>query len=146
MSPEVWGRYGWNFLHLVTYGYPVNPTEADIKHYREYLTSLQYVLPCDKCRDHMETHLKKHPLTDDILSTRDNLIKWGIDFHNVVNHYTGKKMISYDEAIIEINKLVESKSKSNKKNLTYLLIIVALLIICFLIYYLWKKKNVSDIY
>ena len=36
MSPEIWGKIAWNFLHLVTLDYPLNPTNLDKQHYYEY--------------------------------------------------------------------------------------------------------------
>ena len=34
MLPEIWGKHGWNFLHLITMGYPDNPTEDEKRQYR----------------------------------------------------------------------------------------------------------------
>ena len=106
--------------------------------------SLQYVLPCSKCRNNLSSHLKKYPLTDQILSSRANVIKWGIDLHNVVNYYTGKPMLTYKEANNEINKLVQPKKNSNE--LLYFIVIIAFVIICYLIYYyLIKNKKKLNI-
>lgn len=142
MSPEIWGKYGWNFIHLVTLGYPENPTEFDKKNYYDFFSSLQYVLPCEKCRYNFSQHFKKYPLTNKVLSNRSSLVKWGIDLHNVVNYYTGKPMLTYPEAMNEINKMIDVKN--NFENfIYYLLIIIALLIICYFLYsyYMKNKKN-----
>lgn len=140
MLPDIWGKHGWNFIHLVTLEYPVNPTDNDKQKYYQYFHSLQYVLPCDKCRYNLGSHLKKYPLTDEVLSGRGNLVKWGIDLHNIVNYYTGKKMLTYTEAMNEINKLINpEQNKSN--NLYTFIIIIALVILTYLIYYYFSKKN-----
>ncbi len=59
MLPEIWGKYCWTFIHLLTLEYPEFPTQADKENYKEYFESLQKVLPCEKCRNNLETHLKK---------------------------------------------------------------------------------------
>jgi preprotein translocase subunit SecE len=140
MLPEIWGKYGWNFFHLVTVGYPVNPTDDIKKQYYEYIHALQYVLPCAKCRYNMGHHLKKYPLTEEILSNRTNLVRWGIDLHNVVNYYTGKPMLTYTEAMNEISKLINPPTKRNDV-LYYLLIIIVIVIICYLLYYFFSRRS-----
>lgn len=140
MLPEIWGRYAWNFLHLVTLDYPKNPTDTDKQNYYNFFNSVQHVLPCAKCRHNMTSHLKKYPLTNDILSNRDALIKWLIDLHNMVNYYTGKNMLSYSEAIGEMNKLTTASGCLCNNKWYYFFIIIFVLILCYLIYYFWKRK------
>lgn len=140
MLPKIWGPYGWNFLHLVTIAYPENPTEDDKMKYYNYFYCLQYVLPCAKCQYNMSQHLKKYPLNDEVLSSRTNLVKWGIDLHNIVNYYTGKPMLTYAEAMNDINKLMDPV-KSNNNWFIYILLIIVIVIVIYLIYYYRFKKN-----
>jgi|SRR5271154_2328592 len=140
MLPEIWGRYGWNFLHLITYAYPDNPNESDKKHYYEYFHTLQYVLPCAKCQYNMSHHLRKYPLTNEVLSCKANIVRWGIDLHNVVNYYLGKPLLTYKEALNEINKLLKPDKPSNDI-IYYLLIIIAIIIIIYLVYYYVYKSS-----
>src|ERR1700733_5146368 len=99
MLPKIWGKYAWNFIHLVTLSYPDNPTCEDKRQYYIFFTSLKNVLPCAKCKFNMEKHLKKFPLTDEILSSKQNLIKWDIHLHNYYNNssyyplFINKKLI-----------------------------------------------------
>ena len=139
MLPEIWGKFGWNFLHLVTVAYPSNPNETEKQHFYDYFHALKHVLPCEKCRVNMISHLKKFPLTDDILSCRKKLIKWGIDLHNVVNYYTGKEMLSYTAALNEINKLMTRQPTTTNKFL--LILIIILIIMSLVIYYYFVRKN-----
>lgn len=139
MLPNIWGKHAWKFIHFITLEYPINPTEDDKMNYYQYFNCLSNVLPCYKCRYNMAKHLKKYPLTEEALSSRKNLVKWGIDFHNVVNYYNGKTMLSYSEAMNEITKMC-----TPQKDWTayYLLIIVAIIIIMYLIYRFYlSKKN-----
>lgn len=135
MLPEIWGKHAWNFIHLTIFGYPVNPSQQDKINYFNFFNDLQFVLPCDKCRFNLSQHLKKIPLTNEILSDRSLFIKWGIDLHNMVNYYTGKPILSYNKALDEINKLVNPKKSNN----LFLIIMIIIVVLC-IFYYLWKKS------
>ena len=89
----------------------------------------------------MTEHLKKYPLTMQTLENRHNLVKWGIDFHNAINYYTGKSMLTYSEAMMEINKLMEPEQSNLCKYLSYLLVFIIIIIICYLIYYYYRLKK-----
>lgn len=134
MKPEIWGRYCWNFIHIMTLGYPMKPTENEKTHYRKFFNNLIHVLPCEKCRHNMSSHLKKIPLTNDVLNGRNNLVKWGIDFHNIVNYYTGKEMLTYTESLNEINKLLKPQSFISNKLIISIVIGLLLGLLCILYY------------
>ena len=143
MHPNIWGKYAWNFLHQVTMAYPDYPTPEDKQRYYDFLSQLRYVLPCGKCRKNYADHLRTYPLTEYVLSSKNNLIKWGIDMHNIVNHYTGKRMIPYSEAMENLSKLSSVQQTSgNSTDYIYLaLIFVAFAILCFIIWYVFFRKN-----
>ncbi len=143
MLPEVWGSYAWRFLHCVTIEYPTNPTRDDMENFRTFFDSLKYVLPCEKCRKNFAKHMKKYPLTDEVLSTKKNLIRWCIDLHNVVNYDTGKKMLSYSETIHDLHNFTMSKIKKVKKNNTvfYGLLIIGIIII--VVFFYMYNRNIQ---
>ena len=84
---SVWGPAIWHFLHIISFNYPVNPTQEDKKHYRDFILSLQFVLPCKYCRTNLDKNFKKLPLTMDDMKNRNTTLKisledffWGINF------------------------------------------------------------------
>lgn len=103
-GPDVWGPPGWKFIHFVTMGYPNYPTESIKKKYYDYFHSLKHVIPCSICASHFAENLENLPLDDNVLSSRENLIRWGINIHNIVNKKNGKKEYTYEEGIKEILK------------------------------------------
>ena len=111
ITPEVWGPHGWKFIHYVTLAYPENPTQAQKEKYKAFLVLLKDVLPCSLCANHYGENLKKQPLTDEVMSTRENLIKWGIDIHNVVNESKNKPIVKYLDARRFIDTNVQCKAK-----------------------------------
>ena len=52
---------------------------------KNFLLSLEYVIPCEKCRNSYSEHLKKFPLTDQVLLNRTELFKWIVDVHNLAD-------------------------------------------------------------
>jgi hypothetical protein len=103
-GPDVWGPPGWKFIHFVTMGYPNYPTESIKKKYYDYFHSLKHVIPCSICASHFAENLEEFPLDDNVLSSRENLVRWGINIHNIVNKKNGKKEYTYEEGIKEILK------------------------------------------
>lgn len=99
LNPKVWGPHAWFFLHSVTLGYPDEPTADQRREYKRFFTLLSAVLPCDSCRNHFKQNLSNHPLTNDALSSRHNLVKWLLEFHNMVNEATGARKQPINEML-----------------------------------------------
>jgi len=59
---SVWGPPMWHFLHTMSFNYPINPTEKDKTHYKNFVLSLRNILPCKYCRINLTNNLKKKPL------------------------------------------------------------------------------------
>lgn len=152
-GPEVWGPHGWKFIHYVTLAYPVYPTDEQKEKYKAFFTLLSDILPCPMCGKHYKEHLLLLPLTDTVLSCRENLVNWAIDMHNMVNADKNKEIVDYAKAreligkdtvcnvdtfsntnSVKANIIQETKTNSE---LYYLMFIVFTLIGIAIIY---KKK------
>ena len=70
MLTPVWGPSLWHFLHMMSFNYPVNPTDEDKKNYRNYIINLQYILPCRFCRENLTKNLKMFPITERTMKNR----------------------------------------------------------------------------
>ena len=131
-SPEIWGPHIWRTIHYISLGYPETPSLNDKQIYKNFIISLKDVLPCAMCRKHFNELLIKHPLTEQVLSSKTNLIKWCIDAHNIVNIQNNKKVFSYEEAI---NSIMSSKPcDHDNDNSFFYLLIIGLLIYCYMKY------------
>ena len=91
MLTSVWGPSLWHTLHCISVNYPVQPTTEDKKHYKNFINSLRYVLPCKYCRSNLTTNLQKVPLNADALKNRENFSKWMYILHEKVNKNLGKR-------------------------------------------------------
>ena len=88
---SVWGPLQWTFLHIISFNYPVNPTEEDKQNYRNYVLSLQNILPCRHCRENLTNNLKKYPLNMCHMKNRDTFSRYIYNLHECVNKMLDKK-------------------------------------------------------
>jgi hypothetical protein len=145
MGPDVWGPHAWKFLHYVSLGYPSNPTPEQKQKYKHFFELLKDILPCSLCANHYAENYKKQPLTDEILSDRDKLIKWVIDIHNIVNEMKNKPKVHYVEArkLIDTDtkcKSIESFVEVNYTEDNYLNKLICLMGVLILIALIYKKR------
>jgi hypothetical protein len=91
MLTAVWGPSVWHFLHTMSFNYPVSPTAEDKKNYRDFVLSLQNVLPCKHCRINLITNFKQLPLTTGHMKNRETFSHYVYDLHELVNKMLHKK-------------------------------------------------------
>tara|TARA_B100000925_G_scaffold152572_2_gene114467 strand:- start:10662 stop:11309 length:648 start_codon:yes stop_codon:yes gene_type:complete len=127
MLTSVWGPSLWHYLHTMSFNYPVEPTDADKKYYKQFVMSLKYVLPCKYCRMNLRGNLKAVPLTDTVLKNRANFSRWMYDLHEHINTMLKKKSgLSFEEvreryehfrarcSETSVNKIMEELKKISK--------------------------------
>jgi hypothetical protein len=88
---SVWGAPLWHSLHTMSFNYPVNPSQEDKEHYRDFVLSLQYVLPCKYCRENLKTNFKSLPLTMAEMKNRETFSRYMYELHELVNRMLKKK-------------------------------------------------------
>ena len=145
MNQNIWGSSMWFTLHTITFAYPIFPTPTEKMHMKNFINSLQFILPCKTCQKHYQRHLSE-TISDRFLDNRKNFVYWMIDLHNIVNLETGKKQLSYDivlqryadaygkQIIISPKDEKEGNTtlyKSRNKHSYYLIFIGLLVAICF---------------
>jgi hypothetical protein len=140
INPILWGNHLWKFMHYLTLSYPDNPSLDDQDKFKRFFMMIGDYLPCEKCRVNYIKHKSELPLTDDILQSRDKLIFWLYDLHNIVNLDTGKDILS-KEKFIELYKFDKIEDvKLNIFNKFILLIMISILIIIFILYRKFNKN------
>lgn len=117
MLTTIWGPSLWHSLHCISFNYPVKPTKEDKEHYKNFVMSLRYVLPCKYCRDNFKHNLKEVPLNNKALSSRKEFSKWMFDFHQVVNKCLGKKNNFNFNQIRERYEHFRARCKPSKKTM-----------------------------
>jgi hypothetical protein len=87
----IWGPCIWTFLHTVSFNYPIEPTQEDKDHYRDFIMSLRHILPCGICRNNLKKNMKKLPLTAKDLESRESFSRYIFNLHELVNKMLHKK-------------------------------------------------------
>jgi len=120
LGPNIWGPRLWQALHMISIGYPNKPDDEQKKNYKHFFKNFYQVIPCTICSNNYKKHLEELPITDNVMENRQNLSKWVIDIHNIVNKELGKTTIEHDDALVLIynnfNKPQEHISKSNNES------------------------------
>jgi hypothetical protein len=91
MQVSIWGPALWHYLHVMSFNYPVNPTDEDKKHYKDFILNLQYVLPCKYCRMNLTNNFKKKPIEMCHMENRETFSRYIYDLHELVNKMLDKK-------------------------------------------------------
>jgi len=133
INPKIWGSSGWIFIHYTALGYPDNPTDEDKKNYKSFFYNLGNTLPCLKCANNFKKNINELPI-DNSLNSRNDLFKWTVNIHNMVNNELGKNNLSFEEAL---NKYKNTRpSIYDFKNICMCITIILLVLI---IIYLFNK-------
>lgn len=91
MVTKIWGPIVWTALHTISFNYPVHPSQEDKSHYKEFIYSLRYVLPCKYCRINLTKNLKQKPLQACHMKNRETFSRYIYELHEMVNKMLGKK-------------------------------------------------------
>lgn len=98
-DPRVWGSMLWFVLHNGAIHFPQNPSPEYCNKMKKFIEGLPYIIPCEVCKQHAIKFLNENQYRlDDICISRDNLFKFFVDFHNVVNSRYGKNTMSLEDA------------------------------------------------
>ena len=90
MLTSVWGPSMWHVLHTISFNYPVKPSKEQKSQYRDFILSLQHILPCGKCRENFKTNLKQLPLLKKHMKNRATFSKYIYDLHELINKMLNK--------------------------------------------------------
>ena len=99
-NPNVWGPHYWYNLHNSSAIYPINANPVVRNVMKSRILAIPYELPCRKCQIHASAYIQQFSdiELDNIVSTREKLFNFYVDFHNAVNIRLGKPTWSYEQA------------------------------------------------
>lgn len=113
-SPKVWGPSQWFTYHNAANNYPDEPSPITKEKMKNIIIGIPVLLPCVTCKEHATAYIESRlSELDNIVSNKENLFNFFVDFHNQVNKRYNKKIYTYDEA----KKLYSKTVKIN--TLTY---------------------------
>ena len=146
IDPKIWGPHFWFTMYSVAFTYPDNPTNNDINNFKNFYLSLGEVLPCPKCRMHYTQYINNHPLDNNILSKRNNLLDWLINYNNEVNKVSGNnKVVTRDslvaEYIVKLDYGEKTETKKNKSKIIHKDIVLMVILPLSLIFIILLNKK-----
>jgi len=99
MDPKIWGKHMWASIHFIALGYPQSPSEKEKSDFKHFFENLHKILPCNACSKHLESTIKNElPLHANNLENNNELFKWTVQLHNIVNKRLNKENMSFKEA------------------------------------------------
>jgi len=113
IGTKIFGPIFWSMLHIISFNYPINPTEENKDDYHKYLMSIKNILPCKSCRDNYIVNLKATKYGRDKLKNREVFSRFIYDLHNTVNKMLGKKNFSTYEDVRDKYELFRAKCVDN---------------------------------
>ena len=114
MLTAVWGPSMWHYLHIMSFNYPVKPTDEDKKYYKEFVLNLQHVLPCKYCRQNLTNNLKSNPLTMTTMKDRDSFSRYIYKLHERYEHFRSR-CTDEKPKVFNIKKTQKNKNKNKKE-------------------------------
>jgi len=109
MRPSVWGPILWNTMHIISLGYPDDPSSDMQQAASSFYRSLSSLIPCPICRQHYAQHLKSFPPATE---SKKALVEWVWMIHNKVNLDIGKIEVSFDAFMNHMESLSHEPSVS----------------------------------
>ena len=120
MLTAVWGPSLWHYLHVVSFNYPLNPTNLQKKYYKQMILNLQNTLPCKYCRINLKNNFKKYPLNDFIFENRNNFSRYIFNLHEIVNKLLNKNSgLTYCEVRERYEHFRSRCTEENQKIFNY---------------------------
>ena len=139
MDVSQWGPHAWFFLHSVTFYYPDTPTLQDKENINRFFNTVGDILPCEHCKKHYKSHLKKYPIESSNNSKYD-VTNWLIHVHNEVNKSTGKPTMTYSEVLEYYKQFYNSKKSINSNSYIIITTVVITVVIMLIAYFIITKK------
>ena len=119
MSTKIWGPPMWTSLHIISFSYPINPTQEDKQNYKRYFKLVGDLLPCILCKNSYEEFIQsgETKLDHNVMTSQDTLTKWLYQLHNRVNFKLGVDYgVTYDDICKKYKSYIVSCTSSSKNN------------------------------
>lgn len=103
---KTWGTPTWKFFHSLAEHVDAEFYKHNRTIFKQFITGICSVLPCMECSKHSIKYIK-YNLTDGKISTKEDLKRFFLNFHNDVNKRKGKPIFT-DIEIYKRSSLYDS--------------------------------------
>lgn len=98
IDKTTWAHPTWNSIHCLAIISDKAKNKYISKTYKSLISCLQFIIPCEMCRNHLVVNLKNDHI-DSYLN--GNLFLWSFNLHNIVNKSIDKPKAVYKEMLIQ---------------------------------------------
>jgi hypothetical protein len=117
MSTKTWGSDAWTLLHVSTV--IVNRNNPYIKNrVKSFIYHFWKFLPCPRCRNDANKYLNENNILR--LSSNEEILQYGFNFHNFVNRKTKKPDYDYNDFLKDYHTITEEHINKINKFTTHL--------------------------
>jgi hypothetical protein len=95
---SIWGPAMWHVIHIISFNYPVNPTQENKDHYYNFMLNLKYILPCKKCRENLIKNYNDLHFSKKVFKNRHTFSLFVYELHEHINKMLNKKSnLTYED-------------------------------------------------
>lgn len=153
IDPNHFGPYFWATIHFICLGASDNLTDEQKNGYIQFFNNMHYVIPCSSCGDHLQENFKKIKPIEIAVASSDELFKWSVDLHNVVNDMLSKPRMTHEDAYKFWRNVPYAKFEKDKNDeivrivykenyqamINYVLIFIIGVLLGLITYFIWSK-------
>jgi hypothetical protein len=92
ICPTTFGPYFWSVIHMTALSATGELSNDRKEAYIRFFESMPDILPCSMCGKHLKDNLSLLPVDT------EDMFRWSVDMHNLVNSQLNKPEIPYDKA------------------------------------------------
>jgi len=118
IAKETWGNAVWFVIHHSSYYSPLVMTVEWQNAFKAFISTLQIVIPCSLCRNHLRQNLPKNDINK-YINNKHDIFKWTHSLHNIVNESCQKPTISLEDAKCIYDPYLQPFFRQNTKFSNY---------------------------
>jgi len=127
ICPTTFGPYFWSVIHMTALSAKPDMTDEKRQAYIRFFESMPDVLPCAMCGKHLKENLETMPVDT------DDMFRWTVDLHNLVNSQLNKPEIPYEKAYRYWSARCSRGADKNRTVIVVCLIVAVILVLLFFV-------------
>ena len=86
ITKDDWSQAVWFVMHFLTANLPQQMNDDTKMTVKAFCVCLRHLLPCPKCKAHMEIYLSEHQV-DRYMKSPLDVFRWTCEYHDAVNQF-----------------------------------------------------------
>lgn len=112
IEPEIWGKHYWYVIETMILSMDTQEIISK-ESLRLFFYSLQNLLPCPVCREHLQIYLEKNDI-DKYIDTKKKIFLWIYQLRKEIQIRNKKPYPTFEEYLKKINHQIISETPSGE--------------------------------